>query len=101
MPPPVDSPIQPCLNQPQVIPEDKQEPAKHWIKFKIQDKNQKPVPGVTVQIQLPDGSLVERSSDANGMIEINNVQPGNCKIVTDWKDLTADSTIYLHDDATS
>jgi hypothetical protein len=91
----VDSPIQTCLMKNPEEKEDSQDPKKHWIKFKILDESGKPVRGITVQIKLPDNSISENTSDEKGMIEINNIDPGECSFATDWKELTVGEIVYL------
>ena len=58
----------------------------HWIKFKIQDEvTGQPMPNVTMQIRLPNNSLVNRTTNAAGMIEIVGLASGTCDVeqVTD------------------
>ena len=56
------------------------------IKFKIVlDKSGDPIEGVKLKIRLPDGSEVERATRADGMIEINGIQPGTCDVTCEIK----------------
>lgn len=84
------SPIQECP-----LKEEKQNPKLHWIKFKLQDDEGKPMSDIAVNITLPDGSMEEKISDKDGLIEIKNVQPGNCKIESNWKEYTVRETVFF------
>jgi hypothetical protein len=49
--------------------------------FLLGDKNNKPIVGMTFNIKLPDGSILERKTDASGVIEINGVKKvGFCEV---------------------
>ncbi len=53
----------------------------HWVKFKLQDDvTGEPVPNVTLKIKLPNNSVVSRTTDANGMIAIENLGGGSCSV---------------------
>ena len=59
---------------------------KSWIKFRVlRDETERPISGVTLKITLPDGTEAGYATDANGMIEINNIQPGACDVTSDIK----------------
>lgn len=73
--------IQDCPNK--QTEEPVQDPDQHWIKFNVLNEFSEPVPDVTVQITLPDGSIEEKTSDKNGMIEILNIDAGECKVEYD------------------
>jgi hypothetical protein len=77
--------------------EEVQEITKHWIKFKVIDLQGNPVPNVTIQFSLPpdNKSVVEKTSDETGLIEIKNIKPGMCKIESDWKDLEVFDTVLI------
>jgi hypothetical protein len=75
--------------------EEPQDSKKHWIKFSIQDEFGKPVPNVTLQVTLPDGSVEEKTSDKDGIIEIRNILPGICKIESDWKECTIEDAVII------
>jgi len=54
---------------------------KTWIKFEIiDDETGKPVSGVTLKIKLPDGQSRHGKSDASGIIEFKDIDPGTCEI---------------------
>ena len=58
----------------------------HWVKFKVQDDvTGEPVPNVKLKIRLPNNSLVDRTTDADGMIAIDGLGGGTCGVeaVTD------------------
>ncbi|HJN06892.1 MAG TPA: hypothetical protein QF480_09775 [Bacteroidales bacterium] len=76
-------------------PEEIQDPTKHWIKFRIKDNTGTGVSDVTVQITLPDNNVVEKTSDENGLIVVNNIDPGNCKIVSDLKNVKISDTVVI------
>ncbi len=52
-----------------------------WIKFRIvEDGTDEPVPDVKLKIRMPTGEVREFTTDAQGMIEINDLPPGTCDI---------------------
>jgi hypothetical protein len=85
----------PTLDCPLKKKPEKQDPKKHWIKFKVVDTDNNPLKKVVLRITLPDGSSVEKTTDKNGMIEINNIEAGNCKLETDWKGHTVYDTLHV------
>ncbi len=89
----VGSPVQKCPLKKEEGKE--QNPKLHWIKFKIQDEKGRPLPGVTVLVSDSAGTLEEQTSDANGMIHIKNIKPGNCGLKSDWKMWTVDEVVYF------
>ncbi len=92
MPSNVGSPVQPCPNkQPAQDPVD---PNKKWIKFQVKDNDGALVPNVRVTVVLPDGSREEHVSDKDGMIEINNMEEGACRIETDWRNTHVARTMH-------
>jgi hypothetical protein len=57
------------------------EAVRHWIKFQVVDEDtNQPLPGVGLKIKLPTGALKEYTTDANGMVEINDLPHGTCDI---------------------
>ena len=67
----------------------------HWIKFKVVDGDNNPLENAVLRITLPDGNTVRRKTNEDGIIEINNIDPGNCKIETDWKGVNAYDTYFI------
>lgn len=60
------------------------DPDKSWIKFHVvDDASGKPVSGATILVRLADGSTLDSSSDSNGFIDIENIDPGCCEIYCD------------------
>lgn len=55
-------------------------------KFRLGDKNNKPIAGKKVRIRLSDGSIVEKITDANGVIELPGQDPnGRYELIPDVK----------------
>jgi len=52
----------------------------HWIEVVLIDDEDAPVPGETVEIEGPDGTVSTRSTDAKGKVKVENLDPGSCKI---------------------
>jgi hypothetical protein len=85
--------IQTCLN---IKKEDEtQDPNKHFVNFKVVDENGKPLEGITLLVTLPDGSSEEQSTNKDGMIEIKNIDPGNCILKSDWKKVKLDESVII------
>ncbi len=88
----IDSAAQSC-------PSDEEAPAgageqTHIVKVKILSDSGSPLANIALTIILPDGAIEEATTDENGIIELNGVPPGNCKIESDWKTLTVDQTVF-------
>lgn len=57
-----------------------EEPTKSWIEIELLDDKGKPVAGEAYKIQLPDGSTVSGSLDANGRARVDGIDPGSCQV---------------------
>lgn len=68
---------------------------KHFIKFSLVDSNGQPMENVILNVILPDGSRRTVTSDKFGMIEIKNIKPGECKIVSDWRNVKIDDAVII------
>lgn len=53
---------------------------KHWIEFRILTPGGRPIAGAKCRIELPDGDHVESSSNEFGVIRIEQIMPGICKV---------------------
>lgn len=53
---------------------------KTWIEVQLFTPDNEPVAGRRVRIELPDGSVVERSTDASGLCRADGIDPGTCKV---------------------
>lgn len=63
------------------------QPAKHKVAFRVViDETDKPVAGVALKITLPDGTVETHTTNADGMIEIDDIErPGTCSVTCDIK----------------
>lgn len=95
MPTPVGSPVQPCPDGQSKEKAEEKKPELHWLKIQVNDDTGKPLAGVKVHVVLPDGAREEKTSDANGLIEIANLTPGNCTIDTDYDDQVLHESVLL------
>jgi hypothetical protein len=75
---PVGAAVQPCSSDPprKIVSEDK----KHWIEIALVDENGDPVPGVSYEIKLPDGTLQTGNLDSRGLARIDGIDPGTCRV---------------------
>jgi hypothetical protein len=89
----VDSPVQQCPGKPPA--KDPIDPKKKWIKFLVKDNDGKPMENVQLNVILPDGSREECVTDKDGMIEIYNLEDGDCKLDTDWRRLHVKRTVHI------
>ena len=56
------------------------------IKFKfVYDESNEPVENVKVLIKLPDGTEKPYTSNKQGLIDIENIQPGILELASNWK----------------
>lgn len=51
-----------------------------WIKIKLLNEEQEPVPGEQYQITLPDGTVAEGTLDEKGCASVEGFEPGGCKV---------------------
>jgi hypothetical protein len=66
-------------NKPPASQEEK-ETKKSWIEVEMIDEADKPVAGVRYRITLPDETVAEGTLDDKGLVRIDNLDPGTCKI---------------------
>ncbi len=52
----------------------------HWIEIELKDESGAPVQGESCEITLPNGKKVTRSTDKNGLIRVNKMDPGECQV---------------------
>jgi len=93
----VGNPVQSCVAKASdYIPEQPQDPRKHFINFKLVDDKGKPVENVRLNVILPDGTPYDGNSNGEGKIEIPNVDPGSCKIeFDDWRTFTLEDSVLI------
>ena len=51
-----------------------------WIKIKLLNEEQEPVPGEPYQVTLPDGTVAEGTLDGQGCASVEGFEPGGCKV---------------------
>jgi hypothetical protein len=74
------SPIEPPPDEPDEPPPDVPVETS-WIKFRVvDDATGDPIAGVTLNVGLPDGSKRDFVTRPDGMVEINDIDPGTCEI---------------------
>jgi type VI secretion system secreted protein VgrG len=68
--------------EPHKPPQSTQEKDKKrsWIKIKLIDEEQEPVPGELYRITLPDGTIAEGTLDDKGCASVEGFEPGGCKV---------------------
>lgn len=66
-------------NKPPASQEEK-EAKRSWVEVEMIDETDKPVPGVRYRITLPDETVAEGTLDDKGLVRIDNLDPGTCKI---------------------
>jgi LysM repeat protein len=63
--------------KPKAPPKPQPKEKKTWIKFRVVlDKTSQPINGVQLKIFFPDGAEMVQTTRSNGLIEINNIDPG-------------------------
>jgi hypothetical protein len=81
--PEVPKPAVPDLSRPAPQPVTKPPPkkTKTFVKFcLLDDRTNKPVRDVPLQVTLPDGTRHRQRTDVNGIVEFSNIDPGSCKL---------------------
>lgn len=61
----------------------------HFIEIKLVDEENKPVPGESYKITLPDSSVAEGTLDGNGFARVDGIDPGSCQITFPKRDQEA------------
>jgi uncharacterized Zn-binding protein involved in type VI secretion len=71
------------------------EKTKHMVAFRVvDDKTDQPIAGVALRITLPDGTEETHATDAEGMVEIDDLdQAGQCSVTCEKKDLRLPTTL--------
>src|SRR6185369_7189254 len=54
---------------------------KHWVEIVMLDQEGMPVPGQAYEITVPDGTVVQGSTDSKGRGRVDGIDAGNCKII--------------------
>jgi hypothetical protein len=75
--------------------EKPQDPNLHWVKFEIKDDKGTPLSKITLKVKLPSGSIEQKTSDETGIINVKNIKPGKCELITKWKDYTVFETGFI------
>jgi hypothetical protein len=73
------APPEPPPHKPPENEEEKEE-KKGWIEIELVGEDDKPVPGVSYQIILPDGSKASGTLDEKGFARIEGFESGACKV---------------------
>lgn len=82
----VGNPIEACAKpKPPVTPKKPQEPQKHFVNFTITDDKGAAIIGVTLHVVFADDTSSEVTSDKDGKISIQNIPPGEVKLLSDWR----------------
>jgi len=62
---------------------------KHFVEVELKDESGAPVVGETCEITLPNGKKATKSTNKDGLIRIDKIDAGNCKIR--WPNLDQDA----------
>ena len=92
---PAANPVQSCPKKQSFKPDSPQKQTKHFVKFKLVDEKGTPLQNILIHVVLPDGIHLEKVSDKNGMIEITNVDPGQCRLKFPWQKVKMDDAALL------
>jgi len=68
---PAGEPTEPCTRK-----------EKTWIDFELLDAEDKPVANRRVRLTLPDGRVLEGTTDAEGLFGVDGIDPGECQLAT-------------------
>ncbi|TWT46035.1 hypothetical protein RAS1_24800 [Phycisphaerae bacterium RAS1] len=61
----------------------KPNPEKSWIKIKVvDDATGAGIPGVTLKVTQPNGMTFDFTTRADGVIEVHEIDPGKCRLVS-------------------
>lgn len=84
------------LTETPVLPPHILEVQKHFITFLVVDDTGQPLENIELQILLPGGALKVETTKGDGMIKIENIRPGRCKILSDWRKVSKiDDSVLL------
>ncbi len=64
-------------NPPKDAPAD---PTKTWVEFVLTDASGNPVPGEPYEVELPNKKITTGTTDGEGLVRIEGVDPGNVKV---------------------
>ncbi len=66
----------------------------NWITFKVlEDTSGMPIPDIMLSIKLPGGATVDKTTNEKGLIEISDINEGDCAINTDIKNAKLENTL--------
>lgn len=69
--------------------EDENKDKTHWVEVELKDESGQPVVGEPCEITLPNGKKAYGSTDKNGRIRVEKIDPGECTIR--WTTLDQDA----------
>lgn len=79
-----------------VSPSRRTERQKAWLRFQIvEDKTGKPIKGLKLKITLPDGSEATKETQADGAVEIRDVNPGLFSMTAAVKPAQMDHSLHF------
>jgi hypothetical protein len=58
---------------------EKEKEPTSFVGVKVVDEDGIPVSGESVEMKLPDGSIVSKSTDADGVAKFDEIPPGQCE----------------------
>ncbi len=59
--------------------EEEQEPEKTFVEFQLLDAEGNPVEGENVKVTLPDGSERDLTTDGDGVVRVDEIDPGQAR----------------------
>lgn len=73
-------PIEVAEQEPAPAEEETPEEEKTWVEVELVDEFDEPVPSEPCAITAPDGREIRRTTDANGLIRVTGIDPGECQV---------------------
>ncbi|MBL9031151.1 MAG: carboxypeptidase regulatory-like domain-containing protein [Phycisphaerae bacterium] len=61
-------------------PESEEAKKEVWIEFVLIDDDDNPVPGEPYKVTLPDGTSTTGTTNEKGLVRVEGIDPGSCKI---------------------
>jgi len=72
-----------------VTPYKQDSEKKSWVRIKLVDQEDQPIPGEPYRVKLPDGSVAQGSLDDKGEAYISGIDDGDCEVTFPERDKRA------------
>jgi hypothetical protein len=71
---------EPDETEAETAPGDRPTEVEHWIQIQVVDDDDLPVPGVAMELKLPNGRVSRVRADSQGVVYVSDIDAGQCEL---------------------